>query len=288
MLYFILLVFLLTRSHTHFISIWFMCPLSISVLTFSPSIHPLYPSLKHIFFFSSLLYSTAIPFLLKDNLRLSGQHSLSRSLLSDHPIIWGFSVEPPHRRGERRDQKAQNGSSKLGQDKASAWVLWVWWDQSELEKRTMPDKVGERSPEQMDIIIFQCFYLLFSHFQAEEKHFKMRICVKSSDNETCCVLIWTHKTLKEGGKMCSRRQELVKGRDTGCRHSWHTHMCRDCAECTRFIVPLHGREKKSLVRLHTYILVCFFLPLSSSRVSGWIKPLSLSSGRHQWQAGWPG
>lgn len=173
MLYFLPLAFLLTRSHTHFIAIWFICPLSISVLTNSPSIHPLYSSLKHIFFLLlSSISPLPSPFLLKDNLWLSGQHiSLSRSLLSDHRIIWGFSVEPPHRRGERMDQKAQNGSPKLGQDKASAWVLWVWWDQSELEKRRMPEKVGERAPEQMDIIILQSFYrsISLSLSQAEEK-----------------------------------------------------------------------------------------------------------------------
>lgn len=65
-----------------------------------PSLHPppLCPSLKHILFSPSLLHLHRHPFLLKDNLQLSGQHfALSRSHLSDHPIISGFSAEPPHR-----------------------------------------------------------------------------------------------------------------------------------------------------------------------------------------------
>lgn len=56
---------------------------------------PLYLSLKHILFSPSLLHLHRQPFLLKDNLQLSGQHfGLSRSLLSDHLVISGFSVEP--------------------------------------------------------------------------------------------------------------------------------------------------------------------------------------------------
>lgn len=33
------------------------------------------------------------------------------------------------------DQKAQNRSPKLGQDKASAWVLWGFWEQGGMEKK---------------------------------------------------------------------------------------------------------------------------------------------------------
>lgn len=131
------------------------------------SLHPppLYPSLKQILFSPSLLHLHRHPFLLKDNLRLSGQHfALSRSLLSDHLIISGFSVEP-HTEGQRTDQKAQNGSPKLGQEKASAWVLWGWWDQSGTEKRLMPNRVGERSWDQMDIISLAFYLSLSSRLQ---------------------------------------------------------------------------------------------------------------------------
>lgn len=113
-----LLAFLLTLSHTHFISIWFIFPLYLSDCPRNRSLHspPLYPSLKHIllFFSPSLLHLHCHPFLLTDNLQLSGQHfALSRSLLSDHLIISGFSVEPPHRGSvDGSEWKSQNGSRK--------------------------------------------------------------------------------------------------------------------------------------------------------------------------------